>query len=125
MPWLTVRVSIGGEERSTTNYGYHYMIPMGVRYAAPTAILSVIGFVLSAYSFKATESVRKLNIIAGAMMVVGVMAAFIYTFTAAIGEATGSSSFSVNVSAEYGMGLIILFSFLIIVVAFRTKPETT
>jgi len=117
-------VSIGDEEHSTTNYGIHYIIPMGVRYTAPTAILSVIGFVLSAYSFKATESVRKLNIIAGVMMLLGVIAAFIYTFNAAIGEATGSSSFSVNVSAEYGMGLEILFGFLIIVVAFRTKPET-
>jgi hypothetical protein len=129
LPWLTASVSVDGEDRSrsTTNYGYQYLVPMGVLYTAPVAILSIIGFVLSAYSFKATEKVRRLNMVAGVMILVGAIAAFAYTFTAALGEANGSLSllsFSVNVSADYGMGLELLTGFLMIIVAWRTHPET-
>lgn len=124
LPWLTASVSVDGEDRSTANYGYHYIVPMGVRYTAPVAILSIIGFVLSAYSFNATEKVRRLNMVAGVMILVGAIAAFAYTFSAALGEATGSLDFSVNVSADYGMGLEILTGFLMIIVAWRTHPET-
>jgi len=123
LPWLTAKVVIGEEDRSTTNYGYDYIIPLGARYSAPVAILGVIGFILSAYSFKAVERVRMLNVIAGVLILVGAIAAFAYTTSAAMAEATGSLSYSINVWAEYGMGLEALFGFLMIIVGARTKPE--
>jgi len=79
LPWLTAKVIIGEEDRSTTNYGYDYIVPLGARYSAPVAILGVIGFILSAYSFKAIERVRMLNVIAGILILVGAIAAFAYT----------------------------------------------
>jgi len=90
LPWITAKVTIDGEDRSTTNYGYEYIVPLGARYTAPVAILGVLGFILSAYSFKATQRIRMLNVIAGILILIGAIAAFAYTFSAAIAEATGS-----------------------------------
>jgi fluoride ion exporter CrcB/FEX len=125
LPWLTAKVTVDGEDRSTTNQGYQYIIPLGARYTIPIAIINIVGILLSVYSFKATENVRKLNIIAGILMLVGAIGAFAYTFSAALGEAGGSSNISVDVSAEYGIGLQILSGFLMIIVGWRTEraPE--
>jgi hypothetical protein len=124
LPWITANVRIGGEDRSSTNYGYEYIVPLGTRYTAPVAILSVLGFILSAYSFKATQRIRMLNVIAGILILVGAIAAFAYTFSAAIAEATGSLNYSVNVLGEYGMGLEALFGFLMLIFGARAKPKT-
>lgn len=125
LPWMTADVTIGGQDRSSTNYGYEYIVPLGTRYTAPVAILSVLGFVLSAYSFRATQRIRMLNVIAGILILVGVIGAFAYTFSAAIAEATGSFNYSVNVFGEYGMGLEALFGFLMLIFGARAKPKTT
>jgi len=119
LPWLTAKVIIGEEDRSTTNYGYDYIVPLGARYSALVAILGVIGFILSAYSFKAVEKVRTLNVVAGILILVGAIAAFAYTTSAA----AGGFNYSINVWAEYGMGLEALFGFLMLIVGARTKPE--
>jgi hypothetical protein len=125
LPWLGAKVIIDGVDMSTTNYGFEYIIPLGAPYTTPVAILSVIGFALSAYSFKATERIKKLNVVAGILILIGAIAAFAYTSSAAIAEATGSYSYSMSVDvwAEYGMGLEVLFGFLMIIVGARTKPE--
>ena len=123
LPWLSADVRIDGEETSTTNYGYDYIIPLGAPYTTPVAILSVIGFVLSAYSFKATERIKKLNVVAGILILIGAIAAFAYSSNAAFAEASGSLSYSISVLGEYGMGLEALFGFLMIIVGARTEPE--
>jgi hypothetical protein len=125
LPWLTAKVVIDGEDRSTTNYGYQYIIPLGVRYTAmPMAILNVIGFILSAISFKAIERIRTLNVIAGILIMIGVALAFAHTLSAAMTAATGASrGYSIFVSAEYGMGLEALFGFLMIIAGALVKPK--
>lgn len=65
----------------------------------------------------------KAPVIAGVLILVGAIAAFAYTTSAAMAEATGSFNYSINVWAEYGMGLEALFGFLMIIVGARTKPE--
>lgn len=89
LPWLNARVLIDGEDRSTTNYGYHYIIPLGARYTAPVAILCFIGFILSAYSLKETGKVRILNVLAGSLILIGAISAFFYTSSAALDEVAG------------------------------------
>lgn len=125
LPWVTAEVAIDSEYVSTTNYGYNYIVPGGAPYAAPMAILCVIGFILSAYSFKATNKIRKLNVIAGILIFIGPIAAFAYTSGAAMAEASGAvGSASINVSGAYGMGLEILFGILMIIFGARAKPKT-
>jgi hypothetical protein len=124
LPWLTAKVVIDGEDRSTTNYGYQYIIPLGVRYTAMSmAILNVIGFILSAISFKAIERIRTLNVIAGILIMIGVALAFAHTLSAAMTAATGAWGYSIFVSAEYGMGLEALFGFLMIIAGALVKPK--
>jgi hypothetical protein len=127
LPWLTADVTIDGEARSTTSSGYEYIIPLGALYTAPVAILCVIGFILSAYSFRATQRTKMLNIIAGVLILIGVFAAFSYTSSVALGEATGSYNFSINVLFEYGLGLEALFGFLILIfgASAKAKPSQT
>jgi len=145
LPWITAKVRINGADHSTTNYGYDYIVPLGAPYTTSVSILNVLGFILSAFSFKvwqriarlspeekdteqgiqetfkATRRIRRLNAIAGILILIGVIAAFIYTSDAAIAKATGSVSYSVSVSAEYGMGLEALFGFLLIIIGARTE----
>jgi len=123
LPWITAKVIIGGEDRSTTNYGNQYIIPLGARYTVPVAILSVIGFILLAYSFKATQRIHMLRVIAGILILIGAIAAFAYTFSAAIAEATGALRYSISVWPEYGMGLEALFGLLMLIVgAWGARP---
>lgn len=121
LPWVEASVTVGAVEHSTTNYGYNYIVPGGALYAAPVGILCVIGFILSAYSFKARNKIRKLNIIAGILILVGVIAAFVYTTSAAMSEPGASS---VSVSGAYGMGLEVLFAILVIIFGAFAKPKT-
>ena len=122
LPWVTAEVAIDSEYVSTINHGYNYIVPGGAPYAAPMAILCVIGFILSAYSFKATNKIRKLNVIAGILIFIGPIAAFAYTTIAAMAAASGGGS--VSVSGAYGMGLEILFGILMIIFGARAKPKT-
>lgn len=122
LPWVTAEVAIDSEYVSTINHGYNYIVPGGAPYAAPMAILCVIGFILSAYSFKATNKIRKLNVIAGILIFIGPIAAFAYTSGAAMSELGGGGS--VSVSGAYGMGLEILFGILMIIFGARAKPKT-
>ena len=124
LPWVAAEVAVDSEYVSTTNYGYNYIVPQGAPYAAPMAILCVIGFILSAYSFKATNKIRKLNVIAGILILIGPIAAFAYTSGTAMAEASGAFSASVSVSGAYGMGLEILFGILMIIFGARAKPKT-
>lgn len=124
LPWVTAEVAIDSEYVSTTNYGYNYVVSPGAPYAAPMAILCVIGFILSVYSFKATNKIRKLNVIAGILIFIGPIAAFAYTSGAAMAEASGAGSASISVSGAYGMGLEILFGILMIIFGARAKPKT-
>ncbi len=124
LPWVKAEVAIGSEYVSTINHGYNYIVPGGAPYAAPMAILCVIGFILSAYSFKATNKIRKLNVIAGILIFIGPIAAFAYTSGAAMAEASGAVSASISVSGAYGMGLEILFGILMIIFGARAKPKT-
>jgi len=119
LPWLWAEVTHDEVNWSSTNYGYHYIIPLGAIHTAPVAILNVIGFILSAYSFKATERSKELNLIAGILIIIGAIAAFAYTATAAMAEVAGSLRSSVHVGPEYGLGLEALFGLLIIIVGAR------
>jgi len=122
LPWLNATTVVGGERVATINRGYDYIVPLAP-YTAPVAVLCVIGLVLSAYSFKAETKVRKLNVIAGVLIIVGVIAAFAYTTAAAMGAARGGLGGSINVSGSYGMGLTILFGFLMIIFGALAKPR--
>jgi hypothetical protein len=126
LPWVTANVAIDGEAWLTTNYGYQYIIPLGAQYTAPVATLSVFGFFLSVYSYRMKRRTRMLNLMAGVLILIGAVAAFAYTFSSAIAQATGSStySYSVSVWGEYGMGLEALLGFLVIIAGARTKPQT-
>lgn len=124
LPWVTANVLVDGEHRWATNHGYDYIFP-GAEYAGPAAILCVIGFALSAYSFKARNKIRKLNVIAGILILVGVLAAFAYTAGAAMAGIGGTGSYAVHVEGRYGMGLEILFGFLMIIFGARARPPLT
>lgn len=123
LPWVGMSGTVGGLDGSTTNYGYNYIVPGGAPYAAPLAILCVIGFILSAYSFKATNKIRKLNVIAGILILVGPIAAFAYSSSAAMAEALSVGG-SIHLSGAYGMGLEVLFGILMIIFGARAKPKT-
>lgn len=114
LPWLNASVIIGGYDRSTLNYGYHYIIPLNTRYAAPTAIANVLGFMLFAYSFKKPQKARSLSILAGTLVIVGVIASFSYTYSATLAEITGATYHSISGRLDYGMGLEALSGFLMI-----------
>jgi len=124
LPWVEVEVAVDSEYVSNTNYGYNYIVPQGAPYVAPMAILCVIGFILSAYSFKATNKIRKLNVIAGILIFIGPIAAFAYTSGTALTEASGAFSASISVVVAYGMGLEILFGIIMIILGVRAKPKT-
>jgi hypothetical protein len=121
LPWVTANVRTEEQNISTTNYGYEYIAPLGAKYAAPVAILNVIGFLLVVYSFKATERTRMLNVIGGVLVLVGAVAAFYYTSMSALADVRGSLNYSVSVGGRYGMGLEVLFGILIIIVGARTR----
>lgn len=116
LPWLTARVIIDGVNRSSYNYGYQYIIPLGARYTAPIAIANVIGFTLSAYSFKKPQKTRSLNILAGILILVGVIGSFSYTSSAILADKAGALTWSINVRPEYGMSVEALLGFLMIIV---------
>jgi len=121
LPWVTANVNTEEQNISTTNRGYEYIAPLGAKYTAPVAILSVIGFVLVAYSFKATDRVKTLIVLGGILILVGAVAAFIYTSSAAMSDTSGSMSYSVGVEGRYGMGLEVLLGILTIIVGARTE----
>jgi hypothetical protein len=121
LPWVTANVGTEDQTISTTNSGYEYMAPLGAKYTAPVAILSVIGFVLIAYSFRDTDRERMLIVLGGILILFGVVAAFMYTSSAAMSDTSGSLSYSVDVEGQYGMGLEVLFSIVIIIVGVRTE----
>lgn len=129
LPWFTTKVTArhpwrDEEYTSTyTNYGYDYIIPLGARYTAPVAILNVIGFILSAYSFKATERIRKLNVRAGVLILVGAIAAFAYTLYAYITEPLTIALVTYELWPEYGLGLEAFFGFLMIIVGRRCLKD--
>lgn len=121
----------GVADQSITNFGYDYIVPLGARYAAPVAILAVVGFAILAYSFALNESrsrerrrIRMLGIIAGIMVQVAVIAAFVYTTTEAAAAPEGSTSYSVVVSSRYGMLCTGLFGFLIMMAALEYLVTT-
>ena len=114
LPWLNVSAIIDGYDRSALNYGYHYIIPFNTRYAAPTAIANVLGLILFAYSFKKPQKIRSLNILAGALILVGVIGSFLFTSTAILADPVGAVTWSIYVRPEYGMIAEALFGFLMI-----------
>lgn len=119
LPWMSASVTVGDQNTSTTNYGYDYIAPLDATYASPVAILSVIGFVLVAYSFRATDRIKMLIVLGGILISIGAIAAFINTSSAAIADTSGSLNYSVNVEGRYGMGLEVLFGILITIVGAR------
>jgi len=123
LPWVSAEVVIlGVTDQSTTNSGYEYIVPLGASYTAPLAVLAVIGFAILAYSLTLDESdsrgerrIRMLGVIAGILVQVGAMAAFVYTLTQAAAEPAGGTSYSVEVTSRYGMLFEGLFGFLIMI----------
>lgn len=120
LPWVSASVTVGDQNTSTTNYGYEYIAPLDAAYASPVAILSVIGFVLVAYSFWATDRIKMLIVLGGILTSIGAIAAFINTSSAAMADIAGSLNYSVNVDGRYGMGLEVLFGILIAIAGART-----
>lgn len=125
LPWVTANVETDDLNISTTNSGYEYVVPLGAEYTAPVAILSVIGFVLIAYSFKATDTARMFIVLGGILILVGAVAAFMYTSSAAMSDSSGSLSYSVSVEGRYGMGLEVLLGTLALIVGVRTESESS
>lgn len=125
LPWVSANVETEDLNISTTNSGYEYMAPLGAEYTAPVAILSVIGFILIAYSFKATDRARMLIVLGGILILVGAVAAFMYTSSAAMSDTSGSLSYSVSVEGRYGMGLEVLLGVLTLIVGVRTESESS
>ena len=132
LPWLTARVEVAYQDTpttvmTTTISGYEYIAPLGAKYTAPVAILSVIGFVLIAYSFKDTKRERMLIALGGTLILAGAIAAFGYTSatvtSAAMADYTGYLSLLVRVDGQYGMGLEVLFGILIIIIAWRWESS--
>ena len=121
LPWVTANVNTEYQNTSTTNRGYEYIAPLGAKYTAPVAILSVIGFLLIAYSLMATDRVKMLIVLGGILILVGAAAAFIYTSSAAMSDTSGSMSYSVSVEGRYGMGLEVVLGILTIIVGARTE----
>lgn len=114
------------QDTSTTINGYEYAVLAGVKYAAPVAVLSVIGFVLIADTFWDTEKARMLIVFGGILILVGWVAALMYTFVTAFNTAmadlgSGSSSVSVSAEGQFGIGLEAICSILIIIVGARTE----
>jgi hypothetical protein len=125
LPWMTANVETEDQNISTTNSGYEYIVPLGAKYTAPVAILSVIGFVLIAYSFMAIDKARMLIVLGSILVLVGAVAAYIYTSSAAMSDTSGSLSYSVLVEGRYGLGLEVLFGILTLVVGVRTESESS
>ena len=125
LPWINVRVSTLNEQLSSRNYGYHYMVPSEAALVAPLALLSLGGIIIAAISIKASNKIRLFCLLGGLLIIGGVAASFAYTLSSAMSRVSGSSSFSVDVFAEYGAGLEILFAFLLMasgVLARRFEP---
>ena len=115
LPWVTAHVDSEYLDITVTNNGFDYIAPLGAKYAAPVAILSVIGFILVGYSFITTRPPRKMIVLGGLLMLVGAGTAFIYTAVSATSEASESSSYLVIVEGRYGMGLEVLFGILVMI----------
>lgn len=114
LPWFTVQVSFNGEVWTETSYGYYYVVPFVAPYTVSVGVLCVMGFILSAISFKLRQRFELLNIAAGIFILIGVAGSFIYTFSVAFsGVSPGKTSWSVNVWGEYGTGLMFLSGLLI------------
>jgi len=123
LPWLKMDAAILGEEQIKRDiYGYDYIVPLGAPYTAPVAILSVIGFILSAYSFKRIQRIRILNVVAGILILVGVIASFGYTASVAFADVFEKGG-SFNAWGDYGMGLEALFGLLMIIIGALQKPR--
>lgn len=124
LPWLKMDAAIVGEEPIERDiYGYDYIVPLGAPYTAPVAILNVIGFILSVYSFKRIQRIRMLNVVAGILILVGVVASFGYTTTVAFADIAGKGG-SFHASGDYGMGLEALLGLLIIITgALKSKAS--
>ena len=121
LPWVTANVNTEEQNISTTNRGYEYIAPLGAKYTAPVAILSVIGFLLIAYSLMATDRAKMLIVLGGILILVGAAAAFAYTTSVAMSDTSGSLSYSVSVDGRYGMGLEVVLGILTIIVGARTE----
>ncbi|UCE29398.1 MAG: hypothetical protein JSV85_01305 [Candidatus Bathyarchaeota archaeon] len=119
LPWLRLDAAIGGEERIIRDiYGFDYVAPLGAPYTAPVAILNVVGFILSAYSFKQTKKIKMLNAAAGILILIGIVASFSYTTTVGSADATNRGG-TIDFGVQYGMGLEALFGLLVIAVGAR------
>ena len=117
LPWFIVKVSFNDEAYTEIIYGYYYVVPIVTPYNVPVGILCVIGSVLSAVSFEQTKKFWLFNVTGGILILTGIISSFIYTFNAISSKIPfGSTSWSVNVWAEYGAGLMLLFGSLIIIV---------
>lgn len=124
LPWLKMDAAVVGEVPIKRDiYGYDYIVPLGAPYTAPIAILNIIGFILSAYSFKRIRRIRILNVVAGILILVGVIASFGYTTSVASADVSGKGG-SFNAWGDYGMGLEALFGFLLMIVGALLKPKT-
>jgi len=122
LPWLKMDAAITGEEPIKREiYGYDYIAPLGAPYTAPVAILNIIGFILSAYSFKQTKRIKMLNVVAGILILVGVAASFGYTTSVAFADVSNKGG-SFNAWGDYGMGLEALLGFLMIIIGVKQKP---
>lgn len=132
LPWITARNTAvweyGSVNKSTTNFGYQYIIPTGATWAAPVGVLNVAGYIISIYSLKATQKFRKLNVIAGLFIIIGAAAAYVSTFLAMVAEVEGHIACNILggnivIQAEYGIILEVLSGFLMIIAGIRSKPE--
>jgi len=125
LPWLKMDADITGKEPIERDiYGYDYIVPLGVPYTAPVAILNVIGFILSAYSFKWIQRTKMLNVVAGILILVGAMASFGYTTSVAFADVSNKGG-SFHAWGEYGMGLEALLGFLMIIIGAKQKPKAS
>ena len=117
LPWFTVEVSLNGQAYTETVYGCYYIIPMVAPYSVPTGILCVTGFILSIISLKRTRRFLSFNVAGGILILAGVIISFLYTFIAISSKIPFNSiSWSINVWAEYGAGLMFLSGLLIAVI---------
>lgn len=115
LPWLKMDAAVVGEEPIKRDiYGYDYIVPLGAPYTAPVAILNVIGFILSGYSFKRIRRIRMLNVLAGLLILVGVATSFGYTTSVAFAVVLDKGG-SFHAWGDYGIGLEALLGFLMII----------
>jgi ABC-type dipeptide/oligopeptide/nickel transport system permease component len=152
-PWIAAEVHVSGEERSTVNSGYHYLVPLGARYSYPIAWFSVAGSVLSTCLAFASKqkyvvdftmgekkkarlgkkrsitlrpirvcfSVKRkwLVLLAGMLLLLGVLVSFLYTLCMAVIETLPVVQSLNVVWAEFGVFVELLLGFLILLLAFE------